>query len=107
MPLSPALIDGMASAYEMAAAMFRAGLGLTRSGLIAALNALPSGPAGVPLAYSAADHGGPRGGYVGVIRGGVLVPGTGRLVTGAAKAGPVRLYSGGWVTAPRAGVPPH
>lgn len=107
LPLSPAVMDGMAAAYEMAAAMFRAGVNLSRAGLVAALDGLPPGPAAVPLAYTAADHGGPRGAYVGVIRGGMLVPGAGTLVTSAAKTGPVTLYSSRWAAAPRGGVPPH
>jgi len=105
MPLNPAVIDGMASAYEMAAALFRAGVNLTRPGLVAALRSLPAGPAGVPLAYSAADHGGPKGAYIGVIRGGVLVPSTGQLVTTAARMGPVTPFAGRWPPAPPAGLP--
>jgi ABC-type branched-subunit amino acid transport system substrate-binding protein len=103
--LSPAVIGGMASAYEMTAAMFRAGPTLTRPGLVAALNGLPPGPAGVPLAYTTGDHGGPEGAYVGLIRGGVLVPATGALVTGTANAAGVMPYGGRWAAAPSSGIP--
>jgi len=105
--LSPEVIDGMASAYEMAAAMFRAGPQLTRPGLISALSAMPSGPVGAPLAYSATDHGGPQGAYVGVIHRGVLVVGTGVLVTDTTRSGMVTVYRGNWKAAPANGVPPH
>jgi ABC-type branched-subunit amino acid transport system substrate-binding protein len=105
--LSPEIVDGMASAYEMAAAMFRAGPRLTRSGLISALSEMPSGPVGAPLAYSATDHGGPQGAYVGVMRRGVLVAETGVMVTDAARGGIVMVHKGMWGAAPSNGVPPH
>jgi hypothetical protein len=105
--LSPQVIDGMASAYEMAAAMFRTGPQLTRQGLISALSGMPSGPVGAPLAYSAADHGGPQGAYVGVIRHGVLVAGTEVMVTDATRGGLVTMYNGKWGAAPGNGIPPH
>ena len=68
---------------------------------------MPSGPAGAPLAYSAADHSGPEGGYVGVIRGGVLVPDGGVLVTDTTRSGAVTPYTGRWAAAPAGGIPPH
>jgi len=106
-PLSPALIDGMSCAYEMAATLFRAGTNLTRPGLIAALDGLPPGPAAAPLAYAATDHGGVQGAYVGMIRGGVLVPMSGVWITGAAAGGPVTPYTGVQAAAPANGIPPH
>jgi ABC-type branched-subunit amino acid transport system substrate-binding protein len=105
--LGPEVIDGMASAYEMAAAMFRAGPQLTRPGLISALSQMPAGPVATPLAYSATDHGGPQGAYVGVIRRGALVAGTGVLVTDTTRDGKVTAYEGAWEAAPSNGVPPH
>ncbi len=96
----------MASAYEMAAAMFRAGLGLTRPGLVAALAGMPPGPTAAPLAYSPADHGGARGAYLGVVRGGILVPMARALVTDAAPAGPVTPWTYPLQPAPPGGIPP-
>lgn len=103
-PLTPAVIDGMSSAYEMAEALLRAGPNLTRSGLIAALNGMASGPAAAPLAFAAQDHGGVQGGYVGVISGGVLVPSTKVWVT-SATTGPVTPYAANLVLAPANGMP--
>ena len=105
--LSPEVIDGMASAYEMAAAMFRAGPQLTRPALISALSEMPPGPVAAPLAYSLTDHGGPQGAYVGVIRNGALVPGTGVLVTDTTRGGKATAYEGTWEAAPGNGIPPH
>jgi hypothetical protein len=107
MAFSPEVIDGMASAYEMAAAMLQAGPQLTRPGLISALSSIPSGPVGAPLEYSRADHGGPGGAYVGMIRGGALVADTSVMVTDATIGGMVSVYGGKWNVAPRNGIPPH
>jgi len=72
---------------------------------VAALGGMLPGPAGAPLAYTAADHGGPEGGYLGVVRGGAVVPQTGVLVTDATTPGLVRPYPGTWQAAPASGVP--
>lgn len=106
-PLTPVVIGGMAAAYELATAMFRAGPALTRQSLIAALNGLAQGPAVAPLAYSATDHGGVSGAYVGVLQGGVLVPQGGILIADNTSAGPVTSYQYPQPTAPATGVPPH
>ena len=106
-PFSPAMIDGMSSAFEMAAAMFRAGPGLTREDLVAALSGLQPGPSVVPLAYTAADHSGAEGGYVGVIRGGFLVPLTGVMVTADMTSELVMAYRASQQPAPADGVPRH
>jgi branched-chain amino acid transport system substrate-binding protein len=107
--LSPSLIDGMAEAYEMAAAMFRAGPGaaLTRQSLVSALNGMTSGPAVAPVAYSPADHGGEEGAYVGEISSGVLSPMTGVMVTGARTTGSVTPSPSRQQMAPADGIPPH
>lgn len=98
LPLSPAVIDGMASAFEMAAALFRAGPDLTRQGLVTAMDGLPPGPAVVPLAYSPGDHGGARGAYAGMNAGSGLT-----LLVSA--AGTVSVYSRPQRHAPADGVP--
>ncbi len=106
-PLSPAVIGGMSAAYEFASALFRAGQNLSRPRLIAALDGLPPGPAAVPLVFSPDDHGGAQGGYVGVIRGGVLVPLSDASITSATAGGPVTPYAGSWAAAPVDGIPVH
>ena len=107
-PFSPALISGMASAYELASALFRSGPTLTRPGLLSALSGMQPGPAAVPLAYTLADHGGPEGGYIGTVRGGILMPSTGALVAASALAGaPVSGYASPVQPALADGIPPH
>lgn len=105
--LSPAVVGGMAAAYELATAMFRAGPALSRQSLLAALNGLAQGPAVAPLAFSPNDHGGVSGGYVGVLRGGALVPLGGVLVTDNTATGLVTSYLYPQPSAPADGVPPH
>jgi ABC-type branched-subunit amino acid transport system substrate-binding protein len=105
--LSPAVIAGMSAAYEFATAMFRAGPNLTRPGLIAALNGLPPGPAAAPLGLSGGDHGGVSGAYVGVVKGGALMPMSGVLVTDGTASGPVTSAVYPQQTAPADGIPPR
>lgn len=104
-PFSQAMIDGMSSAYEMAQALLRAGPNLTRPGLIAALNGMAPGPVAAPLALTTQNHSGAQGGYVGVLRGGVLVPLTKVWLTSATTSGPVTPYAGVQVVAPANGMP--
>ena len=104
-PLSAALIDGMSQAYEMAAALFRAGSQLTRQGLVAALNGLLPGPSAAPLAFSPTDHGGAEGAYMGTIRAGVIVPASGVLIASSTSPRLVTAYAFPQQTAPVNGIP--
>lgn len=106
-PFDAAVVSGMSAAYEFTAAMFRAGPYPTRGKLLGAMSGLAQGPAVAPLGYSAGDHLGITGGYVGVIRAGVLVPLTTVLSTDDNIAGPVvadRVVQAG---APATGIPAH
>ena len=105
-PLNAELIDGMASAYEMAAAMFQAGPDLTRDGLLLALSGIAPGPAVAPLGYSLTDHGGATGAYMGTLRHGVLVPAGSVFVVAPAINGLISAYSYPQQSAPVGGVPP-
>ncbi len=105
-PLSPSLVEGMASAYEMAAAMFRAGPALTRQSLLTALDGMQPGPAAGPLAYTMTDHGGAAAAYIGIVQHGGISPAAGIL----AATGPVGTgtpYTSRPQAAPTNGIPPH
>lgn len=106
-PLTPVVIDGMAAAYEFAAALFRAGPALNRQSLVTALTGLAQGPAMAPLAYTQSDHGGVSGAYMGLVRGGSLTPLTGAVVADGIAAGVVSSYGYPQQTAPASGIPPH
>lgn len=105
-PFSAELVDGMAAAYNMAAAMFRAGPALTRQNLVTALDGMPQGAAAGPLAYSLNDHSGVAGAYMGVVHDGFVVPAAGVMVTGPSLTQPVTPWSYQPQPAPPAGIPP-
>jgi branched-chain amino acid transport system substrate-binding protein len=99
---------GMAAAYTFAQAMFKAGRNPTRQDLINAINAgLPQGPAVAPYAYSATDHNGITGAYMGIIKNGVLVPMGDVLVTGTTPTGAITPYMTTQPAAPANGIPAH
>lgn len=106
-PFDAAVVTGMSAAYEFTAAMFRAGPDPTRGKLLGAMSGMAQGPAVAPLVYSTGDHLGITGGYVGVMRAGVLVPLTTVLSTDDNITGPVapeRVIQAG---APATGIPAH
>jgi ABC-type branched-subunit amino acid transport system substrate-binding protein len=106
-PFGASAMYGMAAAYTFAEAMIKAGPHVTRQGLVAAITSgLPQGPAVAPLVFSASDHSGATGAYVGVIRNGVLVPLGGVMTTGDAPTSPVVPYSAAAPSAPATGTPP-
>lgn len=106
-PFDASAMYGMAAAYTFAEAMIKAGPDVTRQSLVAAITTgLAPGPAVAPLAFSASDHGGATGAYVGVIRNGVLVPLSGVMTTGDVLASPVVPYSAATSPAPATGTPP-
>jgi ABC-type branched-subunit amino acid transport system substrate-binding protein len=105
-PLTPALISGMAAAYQMTAAMFRAGPVLTRQGLTSALAGLRPGPqAGLPPSANA-DHAGAASAYIGIVNGGIINP-TGVAVTIHGSKTQVTSTARLWQKAPSDGIPPH
>lgn len=107
MPFNAAVVKGMSAAYELTAALFRAGPDPTRGGLITALSGLPQGPAVASVAFSASDHLGITGGYVGVVHGGALSPLTGVLTADGNSTGAVAPGITAQPTAPASGLPPH
>ena len=108
LPFDGNVLFGEAVAYTFVQAMFKAGRNPTRADLISAINrGLPQGPSVAPYAYSASDHNGITGAYLGVIKNGVLVPQGHVLVTDDTAAGAVSPYMTAQPPAPASGIPSH
>src|ERR1700729_1711780 len=94
-PFDGNVFYGMASAYAFVQAMFKAGRNPTRADLVSAINGgLAQGPVVAPYAYSATDHDGVTGAYIGIINNGVLTQEGPVLVTDASAAGAITAYTG-------------
>jgi ABC-type branched-subunit amino acid transport system substrate-binding protein len=105
-PFDGNVLYGMGAAYTFVQAMLKAGRNPTRPDLVSAINGgLPQGPLVAPLAYSASDHDGVTGAYIGIINNGVLTQEGPVLVTDTTAAGAITTYSGTEVQAPASGVP--
>ena len=99
---------GMANAYTLLQGLQAAGKGLTRQGLVNAINANGSkwtGPGLVPFRYSTTDHGGYGGAEIGQIRGGKIVLFGGPLTTDPTSGSPISPYSGTQPAPPANGIP--
>jgi branched-chain amino acid transport system substrate-binding protein len=106
LPFDGNVLYGEAVAYTFVQAMVKAGKNPTRADLVSAINGgLPQGPSVAPYAYSASDHSGITGSYIGVISNGVLVQQGPVYVTDATPAGAVTQYTGSEQTAPASGMP--
>ena len=105
-PLDGNVLYGEAVAYAFVQAMFKAGKNPTRASLVKAITSgLPQGPAVAPYDYSATDHGGQMGAYIGVIKNGVIVRQGPVWTTGTTPTGAVTAYSGTQPPAPASGMP--
>ena len=105
-PFDGNVLYGEAVAYAFVQAMMKAGKNPTRAALVSAINAgLPQGPAVAPYAYSATNHDGVTGGYIGMIKNGALVQQGPVYVTDATPTGAVTAYTGSEQTAPASGMP--
>jgi ABC-type branched-subunit amino acid transport system substrate-binding protein len=105
-PLDGNVLYGMAVAYTFVQAMFKAGKNPTRQSLISAINAgLPQGASVAPYVYSATDHNGISGAYMGVIMNGVLVQSGPVLVTDDSATGAVTAFTTAQAPAPASGIP--
>src|SRR5580693_4388006 len=105
-PLDGNFFYGMAVAYTFVQAMLKAGRNPTRADLISAINSgLPQGPMVAPFAYSAGDHDGVTGAYIGVINNGVVVQQGSVLVTDTSATGAITTYTGSEQQAPASGIP--
>jgi branched-chain amino acid transport system substrate-binding protein len=106
LPFDGNVLYGEAVAYTFVQAMVKAGKNPTRADLVNAINGgLPQGPSVAPYAYSATDHSGITGSYMGVINNGVLVQQGPVYVTDTTPTGAVTAYTGAEQTAPASGMP--
>jgi hypothetical protein len=86
--------------------MLKAGKNPTRADLVSAINGgLAQGPLVAPYAYSATDHDGVTGAYMGIINNGVLTQEGSVLTTDTSATGAITTYTGGEPPAPASGVP--
>jgi len=105
-PFDGNVLYGMSAAYTFVEAMFKAGRNPTRADLINAINAgLPQGVAVAPYAYSATDHDGITGAYIGMIKNGVLVPLGHVLTTNTSPGGAVTAITAPQPAPPASGIP--
>jgi ABC-type branched-subunit amino acid transport system substrate-binding protein len=108
LPFDGNVLYGLSVGYTFVQAMFKAGKNPTRQSLIDAINAgLSQGASVAPYLYSATDHNGISGAYMGTIENGVLVQMGGVLVTDDSATGPVTAYTAAQPPAPASGIPPH
>jgi ABC-type branched-subunit amino acid transport system substrate-binding protein len=105
-PLDGNFFYGMSVAYSFVQAMFKAGRNPTRADLVNAISGgLPQGPMVAPFAYSATDHLGVTGAYMGIIQNGVIVQQGSVLTTDTTATGPITTYTGSEEQAPASGIP--
>src|SRR6201999_4360329 len=94
-PFDGNVLYGMGAAYTFVQAMLKAGPTPTRAALVSAINGgLPQGPLVAPYAYSATDHDGVTGAYIGMINNGVLTQNGPVLVTDTSATGAITSYTG-------------
>jgi branched-chain amino acid transport system substrate-binding protein len=106
LPFDGNVLFGEAVAYTFVEAMLKAGRNPTRADLVSAIQrGLVQGPSVAPYAYSATDHAGSTGAYIGVIKNGVIVQQGPVLVTDTTSSGPVTTYTGTAPSAPANGLP--
>jgi branched-chain amino acid transport system substrate-binding protein len=105
-PFDGNVLYGEAVAYAFVQAMMKAGKNPTRADLVSAINGgLPQGPAVAPYAYSASNHSGITGAYIGVIKKGALVKQGPVYVTDTVPTGAVTAFTGSQQAAPATGMP--
>jgi ABC-type branched-subunit amino acid transport system substrate-binding protein len=97
---------GEAVAYAFVQAMVKAGKNPTRAGVVKAIEGgLPQGASVAPYDYSATDHGGIMGAFIGVIKNGAIVQQGPVLTTDTTPTGAVTPYTGTQPAAPASGMP--
>ena len=105
-PFDGNVLYGEAVAYTFVQAMLKAGRNPTRADLVSAIEGgLPQGPVVAPYAYSAGDHSGVTGAYMGIIKNGALVQEGSVLVTDTSASGPITTFTGTQQQAPASGIP--
>jgi ABC-type branched-subunit amino acid transport system substrate-binding protein len=105
-PFDGNVLYGEAVGYTFVQAMLKAGKNPTRASLVNAINAgLPQGAAVAPYAYSASNHAGVTGAFIGMINKGVITQQGPVYVTDTSPTGAVTTFSGSQQTAPSSGMP--
>ena len=106
LPFDGNVLFGEGVAYTFVQAMLKAGKNPTRADLVKAIEGgLAQGPVVAPYTYSATDHAGMTGAYIGVIKNGVIVQQGPVLVTTTSPSSPVTAYTGTAPAAPASGMP--
>jgi hypothetical protein len=106
LPLDGNVLYGMAAGYTFVQAMLKAGHNPSRQDLVNAINGgIPQGVAVAPYAYSASNHDGITGAYMGVIRNGALVQTGPVQVTDTSPTGAIATDSTAQPAAPASGIP--
>ena len=105
-PFDGNVLYGMAVGYAFVQAMVKAGKNPTRASVVKAIeNGLPQGPVVAPYDYSASDHGGQMGAFIGVIKNGAIVQQGPVWTTDTTPTGAVTPFSGTQPAAPASGMP--
>src|SRR5215510_3361471 len=105
-PFDGNVLYGMAVGYTFVQSMFKAGKNPTRAGVVNAIQGgLPQGAAVAPYNYSATDHGGMMGAFIGVIKNGAIVQQGPVWSTDTTQTGAVTQFSGSQPAAPASGMP--
>ncbi len=105
-PFDGNVLYGEAVAYTFVQAMLKAGKNPTRADLTKAIaGGLPQGPAVAPYDYSATNHGGMQGAFIGVIKNGAIVQQGPVQTTDTTPTGPIMTFSGTQPPAPSSGMP--
>jgi hypothetical protein len=105
-PFDGNVLYGEAVAYAFVQAMVKAGKNPTRASVVKAIESgLPQGASVAPYDYSATDHGGMMGAYIGVIRSGAVVQQGPVWTTDTTPTGAVTAFTGNQPAAPASGMP--
>jgi ABC-type branched-subunit amino acid transport system substrate-binding protein len=106
LPMDGNVLFGLGVGYTFVQAMLKAGRNPTRQDLVNAINGgLPQGVSVAPYAYSATNHDGITGAYMGKIENGALVPTGPTQVTDTSPTGAITTYTSAQPPAPASGVP--
>jgi ABC-type branched-subunit amino acid transport system substrate-binding protein len=105
-PFDGNVLYGEAVGYAFVQAMLKAGKNPTRAGLVKAIaGGLPQGASVAPYDYSATDHGGIQGAFIGVIQNGAIVQKGPIWTTDTTPTGAVTQFTGTQPAAPASGMP--
>jgi ABC-type branched-subunit amino acid transport system substrate-binding protein len=105
-PFDGNVLYGEAVAYAFVQAMVKAGKNPTRASVVKAIEGgLSQGASVAPYDYSASDHGGIMGAFIGVIKNGAIVQQGPVFTTDTTPTGPVTPFSGTQPAAPASGMP--